>query len=315
MNWRDILHLVRLDRRRWVEPDAYRPDNAPTDLRGRLKRLVRRLSGARFTGLSTMQGTVTTTFRWLAGQNLTGAVYNQTQNQGTITKTYSLAQSTANNTSAGADEVFSFQQAICTSSTATVDMTAMTNLLQQAAVAIVRNKSWQIRLLSATDDATISPAPNTSSTITVTNNVTLPARLNLGSAGSGLLLNITNAASGVINSVAINAAGSGYPINSTFPVTVNQINGAGAVISINPNTTGVPTAAVIANGGTGYLLTSGLPTTELGSFTLQTGNAQMIVDVSAAGSALSATSKNIKILNNDPANIVTFELDVIGGTT
>jgi hypothetical protein len=272
--------------------------------------------GERFAGASLMQANLSANFRWLIEQNLTGSAYNPTTNQSTVAKQFNLASTNLNNTAGGADECFSFQQPIVAGASATVNMNNSQNLLQQASIALARVKGFMFRQLSTTDDPTINSAINTASKVCVTNNgPTTPVQLNFGSGGSGLTLNITNAAAGAINTVSINTAGSGYLQNTTFLVTVNQANGAKAAISINTNAAGVPTAAVIANGGTSYIAGSGLPTTELGAFWLQTGNAQMLIDATAAGQTISNTYCNILVQNQDAANSVAPEIDFVGATT
>lgn len=271
-----------------------------------------------YSGITSVALTWYVQYRWSLGNNLpwSGQAYNQTTQASSVTKTYSLSQANANNTSGGANEAFSFQQVILAGQSATVNLQTMTDLMSQTSVNIARIKSWMVRLLSLTDDSTIGANTNANSKICVTNNgPTCPAPMYWGSGGSGLTLNITNSAGGAINTVAINAAGSGYMGNATFPVSVNQVNGAQSVVSVTTNAAGVPIAVASINGGTGYVVGNGVPTTELGSFWLQTGNAQMIVDVTPNGTPVTNTQKNILISNMDPANAVTFELDAAAGTS
>ncbi len=266
-------------------------------------------------GLSTLTGSVSTNFGWQAQNNLTGGTYNPITNTGTLRKNYSVGTAAANNLAGGADEIFSFQQSISAGSTATLDLTTMTNILAQASVSIARLKAMQIRVLSATDDSTISPAPTATSTGTVTNNgPAVPNPLDFSTGGSGLTLTI-GVSSTIINSVAIGAAGTLYPPSAKFIVSPNQAGGSGALISVTTNASGVPTSVAIVTGGTGY--TAGtVPSTDIGQYTIYTGGAHMYFDVKPTGFALvSATSKNVLFINNDSGHAITFEIDFFAGTT
>lgn len=280
----------------------------------RLARLIG-LVPPRSAGLSTLTATLSTEFKVAqAGNNLTGQSYNQVGTTVDLRKNYNIGTTAANNAAGGADEVFSFQQAIVAAGSATIDLTAMTNLVQQASVNIVRIKGYQIRLLSGTDDTTINPTPNANSQMVVTNNgPTLPANLDFGLGGSGLTLTI-GVAGGVINSVSIGAAGSGYPPSSTFIVAPVQSGGSGGVIYVTTNASGVPTTVGICAGGAGYSAAT-VPSTPLGAYTLTTGGAHMNIDVTASGVTVDSTHKNVKLFNLDASNGITAEIDVIGATS
>lgn len=318
-----LEYMLRRDRMASLHPELYHlvcesdPDQVPKwVVDGRFVEAQRPVGSERFTGLSSLQASLTVGFRSLAQNNLTGSANSPLNQQANPNKNFSIGTTAANNTSGGADEGFSFQSPIGAGAAVTINLNAMTNQLQIANVALARTKGGMFRLLSLTDDPTINANTNTSSKVCITNNgPTTPAQLNFGSGGSGLTLNITNAAGGVINTAAINTNGSGYLPNTTFMVSVNQVNGAQAAISVNTNAAGIPTAVVIANGGTGYVAGNSVPTTELGAFWLQTGNAQMLIDVTALGVAISNASKNVLIQNMDSVNPVTPEIDVIGATT
>lgn len=272
--------------------------------------------GRHFSGASLMQANLTVQFRWLIEQNLTGSAYNPTTNQSQTGTSFNVGTQNANNTSGGADEVFSFQQPIIAGASATVNMNNSQNLLQQSSIALARVKGFMFRQLSLTNDPTINATINTNSKICVTNNgVAAPVQLNFGSGGGGLTLNITNAAGGAINVATINVAGSGYLPNTTFMMTVNQANGSKAALSVNTNAAGIPTAVVIANGGTAYVTAANVPTTELGAFWLQTGNAQLLVDTTVDGQTISNTRANILVANMDAGNPVAPEINFVGATT
>ena len=265
-------------------------------------------------GINTLTGTISTEFKWTASNNLTGAVYNPIQNSGDIRKNYNLGTAAANGASGGCDEIFSFQQTIAGGGSVTIDLTQMTNILQQTAVNIARIKGYQIRLLNATDDSTITTPAAVS--VTVTNFIDVPNQLDFGSGGSGLTLALTTS-SGAITSVAIGAAGSGYPPSFTFLVAPNQSGGSGGAVSVTTNGSGVPATVslVSGSGGSGYSNAT-VPTTELGKYNISSGGAHAYFDVSAAGfCTVSSTSKKIKIVNNDSSNVATCEISVFGATT
>lgn len=322
-----MVDLTSRDRVKSLHPELYQPVSLDEMLvepfhavggrRRNFMRGIRQIGGARYAGVSFAQLNWSVTYRWTVGNNLVGGIYNQTQQSSAATTPYQIGTANANNTTGGGDQPFSFQQTIGAGNSATLNLDAMTNLMGQSGISIARIKSAMIRLLSAANDSTISPAPNTTSKICVTNrNVSVPASLYFGAGGgNGLTLNITNAAGGVINTAAINTNGSGYLPSATFQVAVNQINGAGGVISVNTNAAGIPTAVVISNGGTLFNAANNVPTTELGSFWLQTGNASMLIDVTPNGTPISVNSQNLFIQNMDSANAVTPEFDFAGAST
>jgi hypothetical protein len=267
-------------------------------------------------GIGSLTASMSTEFKWTAQNSLTGSSYNPITNVGDIKKTYNLGTSLGNTVSGGADEVFSFQQSIVAGGSATIDLSAMTNLLQQTAVSIARIKGYQIRLLSATDDTTISPAPTATSTITVTNNgPAVPSPLDFVSGGSGLTVALT--ASGAVTAVAIGAAGTGYPPSTTFLASPQQVGGSGCVFAVTTNSSGVPTSVtfITGAGGAGYTAAT-VPAVEIGKYLVATGGAHMHFDPIGAGfCAVSTTAKNFKVINNDAAHAVTFELDVVAATS
>jgi len=265
-------------------------------------------------GINTLTGFLQTEVNWQASNNLIGIVYSPVSNPGDIRKKYSLGTANSNGASGGVDEFFSFQQTIAGGGAITLDLTQMTNILQQATVNIVRIKGYQIRLLSTTDDNTIT-APAAASVL-VTNYIDVPAPLDFVSAGSGLSITITTSG-GTIASVAIGTAGSGYQPSATFTVTVNQAGGSGGVILVTTSSSGVPTTVATSGaGGSGYANASNLPTTELGKYTIFSGGAHMYFDPLSGGfCAVSSTSKKLKIFNNDAVNTATLEISVFGATT
>jgi hypothetical protein len=267
------------------------------------------------TGLSALSGSMATGFSWNAQVALTGVNYTPSTNTGSINKRQAYGTTVGTNAqSGGCDEVFSFQQGITAGSSATLDLNGMTDLLQRVSP-IVRIKGHQFRLLSATDDSTISPAPTSTSTAMVTNNgPTLPCQLDFTPGGSGLTLALTQTA-GVITGVSIGAAGTGYPPSTVFVVAPVQSSGAGGIIAVTTNGSGVPTAVAIVFGGTGYTDAT-VPSVGIGYYTIYTGGAHAYFDPAAAGfSTVSATQKNVKLINLDGAHAVTFEVDVYGASS
>jgi hypothetical protein len=265
-------------------------------------------------GINSITGAgLSSNVKWVCQNNLTGVVYNPISNTGSITKNYNISSAAGNAASGGCDEVFSFQQTIAGNGSVTINLNNMTNILQQTAITLARIKGYQIRLLSVSDDSTIT-AP-TASAVTVTNNgPATPNPLDFQTGGSGLTLTIGQSA-GVINSCTIGGAGSGYPPSSFFNVSPQQSGGSGAVIYVTTNASGVPTGTTIISGGTGY--TNGtVPSVVLGQYIINNGGAHLYFDVSAAGFVtVSTTSNNIKVFNNDPANTATIEITVFGATT
>ena len=274
-----------------------------------------RLVPPHFAGMSSITGTkITAGFQWTCANNLTGGAYQPISNPGNIQKVYNFGTANGNTTSGGGDEVFSFQQGITAGSSATIDLTAMTNLLQQTGVNIARIKSYMIRLLSAADDGTITPAPNANSKIVVTNNgPATPAQLDFGNGLTGLTLTLTVVA-GAVTGVSIGAAGSGGPPSSTFVVGPCQAGGSGAVIAVTTNASGVPTSVSVVTGGAGYSATT-VPAVVLGQYLLNTGDAHLCLDNTALGQAITSTSKSLRIYNLDGSNAVTPEFDFFAATT
>ena len=286
-----------------------------SDSRKRFEKF-RRKAKWKFAGFSTLTGSMSTQFSWAAGNNLTGINYNPTTNSSTINKRQPYGTSVGTNTQVGgADECFSFQQAVAGGGSATLNLNGMTDLLQRSAVTIARIKGYQIRLLSAADDSTISPAPTPTSVGLVTNiGVATPSPLDFNNGGTGLTLTLTTS-TGTITSATISTAGTGYPASSSFIVVPVETGGSGGTVSVITNSSGVPNTVAVVQAGTGYTATA-VPAIVGGSYTLYTGDAHMLLDLNPNGFCLvSATQKNVTLLNTDASNQVTFEIDVFGGSS
>ncbi len=265
-------------------------------------------------GLSTVQATISTEFKWLVSNNLTGSNYNPTQNTGDIRKNYNCGTAAANAASGGCDEAMSFQQAIAGGGTATIDLNAMTNLLQIAAVAIVRIKGYQIRLLNLADDPTIT-SPVASQGLVTNIGPPTPSPLDFQNGGSGLTVTLT--ATGAVTAVAIGAAGTGYPASSCFLASPVQMGGSGCVFAVVTNGSGVPTSVVFiaGAGGAGYTGAT-VPTVAVGQYVINSGGAHLYLDPLAAGFCpVSSTQKKILLVNNDPVNTASYELDFLPATS
>jgi hypothetical protein len=297
--------------RRAIAADSLGEEIADEDVR-----LIKCLP-CHYAGMSSLTGSISAGFQWNAGNNLVGAVYNQITNGGNILKRLNLTTANANNTAGGADEVFSFQQGISAGSSATINLRAMTNLLGQANTAIARFKGYMNRLLSATDDATISPAPNSTSTCLITNNgnIAVPNALDFGQSGSGLSVTIVVFANNAINTVSISTNGSGYaPLSTSLIFALNQIGGSGGTISGNINAAGNISAITLLQAGAGYTNAT-LNTTLVGQYPLSTGDAHVHLDASNLGIPVNTASQNYQIINQDAAHAITAEVSFFGGTT
>lgn len=272
---------------------------------------------AHFAGLSSLTGNLTAKANWTAQNNLTGAAYSPVSNPSTITKSYNLGTGSANGASGGCDELFSFQQTIAGGGSATINLNTMTNILQQSSIAIVRIKGYMMQLLSATDDTTITTPVASSITVTNIGPVT-PSPLDFNNGGSGGTVTMTNTfATGAIATVAVGAGGAGYPPSTNFLATPQQLLGSGGLFSCNTNATGVISGTQFISGsaGLGYANAT-VPLVPVGQYVVSNGGAHVYFDTSAAGFlAVSSTSLNFKIYNNDSANTATLQFTVFGCTS
>lgn len=313
------LSLIQvLDRKSRANAAFLRGDFVPTEdwhgIKLREPDLRGDFLGMHFVGYSSLSARIGTTFGWTA-QNTINTLLNPASQQTTLSKQQAFSTNNGNTAVGGADLLASFQQALSSGSNAIINLGALTGILQ-GAITPARIKSCQIRLLSGSDDPGLTPTPNVSSTVTVTNNnVTIPHPLYFATGGSGLTVALT-VSTGAVTGVTIGAAGSGYPPSTCFLAAPNQASGAGCVFAVVTNSSGVPTSVVFITGsaGTGYTAAT-VPTTVVGQFTLNTGNAQCNIDVTAAGLVIGTASKNIAVYNNDQAHATTVEFDFILGSS
>jgi hypothetical protein len=127
-----------------------------------------------------------TTLTVTAQKNITGSDYSPITNGTTINKLIAMGTTAANAVAGGGDEFYSAISSIGPSSSVTVSLAAFTDFLNQASALLTRVKLLMLRLLSATDDATLGTA---ASSVTVDGTV---ASAFLSAAGSGWLTNATS---------------------------------------------------------------------------------------------------------------------------
>lgn len=120
--------------------------------------------------LSTLTYKLTVSQNIQALKTLTGSTdFNPISNTTNINKAVSLGTAAANAAAGGADELAAFVTSITASGSATIDLTALTDILNQTSVTLARVKSIIFRLLNAADDATNGTA---ASSVTIGNNGT-----------------------------------------------------------------------------------------------------------------------------------------------
>lgn len=124
--------------------------------------------------IDSLTATLQCNLKWTASKNITGRQpYVQSD---TLNKSQANGTANANNTSGGANELISYNLTVAANTSTTVDVTSITDILQQS-VNIARIKGFQISLLSYTDDPTLG---TNCTSITVGNAATNQMNLNLG---------------------------------------------------------------------------------------------------------------------------------------
>lgn len=276
------------------------------------------------TPFDSLAATISTEFRWQAALNLSpSSLYNPVQNTGDIRKSQAIGTAAGGNLlSGGGDLVFSFQQTITLGNSFTLDLTSMTDVVKRATNSLARLKALQIRVLSATDDTIISPAPTATSTVTVTNigpttppaGGFLPHPFDFGNGGSGGTVTLT--AAGAVTNVAVGVGGTGYPPSTFFLASPQQASGSGCVFLCGTNPSGVITSMTfIANAGGGGYSSATVALVPVGQYNILTGGTHVYFDPSLTGTTVSATSKNVMFYNMDTAKSVTLEIDLLGGSS
>jgi hypothetical protein len=261
-------------------------------------------------GFSVLQATPKVTLSWTAQNNLTGTDYQPLTNQGSISKQITYTQAVSNSALTGADLMASYIVTVSAGSATTIDLTAITDMLQRSSQTFARVKAMLVRLLNVADDST-----NGTACTSVTVGHSGQAVTNLfpfnTTAGSGLTVAVT-VTGDAITGVSIGAAGSGYPKSSYFLVAAIQSTASQGIIAVTTNSSGVPTAVAVVAGGSGYSAAT-LATTPLSFSTVFAGGCDMYFDATAAGFTVSSTAKNVRIANNDGAVAAAVQITVIGG--
>ena len=149
---------------------------------------------------------------WTAQKNITGSDYSPNQNSTTISKSGTIGTTAANNAAGGGDELYSAVTSLAGSASASIDLTAVADILNQSGISLARVKAIVLRVLSTTDDAVI------------------------GTAAVGVAIDntVANALSSQSNSGWFSNAAEGAANGSKFTVP----NG-GAVAFFTPSATGV----------------------------------------------------------------------------
>lgn len=117
-------------------------------------------------GISNLTGSIADSIRWSASNDITA---QQPITQGdSIQTSYEFSTDNDNDAVGGADELVSFLQTIAAGGSATIDLMSVTNIMQQAGVALARLKGYKIRLLAATGRGAVDSVNGTAcSSITV----------------------------------------------------------------------------------------------------------------------------------------------------
>jgi hypothetical protein len=108
--------------------------------------------------LDSLTATFTTQIGWTAQKNIVGSDYSPNSNASTIKKTLTVGTSIANASAGGGDELYSFVTSLAGAASASIDLTAFADILNQSAALLARAKVIIIRVLSVADDAVIGTA-------------------------------------------------------------------------------------------------------------------------------------------------------------
>jgi hypothetical protein len=108
--------------------------------------------------LDSLTATLTAQLGWTAQKNVVGSDYSANVNASTIKKSLAVGTSAANAAVGGADELYSAVTSLTASASASIDLTAIADILNQAGISLARVKGILIRVLSATDDNVIGTA-------------------------------------------------------------------------------------------------------------------------------------------------------------
>lgn len=124
--------------------------------------------------LNLLTSTLEIDLKWNAQKNITGR--NPLLQTDTLRHAQNNGTANANNASGGADELVSYNLTIAANTAATVDVTALTDILQ-ISVNLARIKSFMFHVISYTEDATLG---TNCTSITIGNAAANQQNLNLG---------------------------------------------------------------------------------------------------------------------------------------
>lgn len=150
--------------------------------------------------LDTLTTSIEGNISWTAQKNITGR--SPLIQSDALRKSRAIGTAAASNAVGGANEVASYNITVGAGSTATVDVTALTDIVQQT-VNFARIKGYHITLLSYTDDATLG---TNCSQVTIGNAAANQQNLNLGVNSTMSLFNgdtqcyFTSKAAGILAS-------------------------------------------------------------------------------------------------------------------
>lgn len=131
--------------------------------------------------INSLTFTGSTLAKWTAQNTITGSNYQPLTNSGNIQKSVSLGTAAANAAVGGADQLISYIVNIAISSSTTIDLTSLTNILQQSGVSLARVKFYQFRLLSVDDDPVYGTL---CSSVTIGNAASNSQQFNLSAAAT-----------------------------------------------------------------------------------------------------------------------------------
>jgi hypothetical protein len=117
--------------------------------------------------LTTLTSTLLVQLGWKAQKSLTGDNYSPNENGSTLKSSSSVGTSFGNTTAQGGDELCSSIVSVAAGGTATIDLTAMTEITGATPISLARVKGILFRLLNASLDATNGTA---ATSVTLGNN-------------------------------------------------------------------------------------------------------------------------------------------------
>ena len=113
---------------------------------------------AALAGLASLTSTITAQVGWNATLAITGSDYSTIGNATTIKASKSNGTAIANASLGGANELYTAVTSVVTTGSVSIDLTSISDILNQAAGSVARVKGILVRLLSSTDDSVIGTA-------------------------------------------------------------------------------------------------------------------------------------------------------------